>query len=57
MLKKKWLYAESPKFWEAESCDKWLKISQILEWETHLRRDLRLIQNPKQINQRSKLKF
>ena len=33
------LYAESPKFREAESSDKWLKVSQILEWETYLWRE------------------
>ncbi len=33
------LYAEKPKFREAESSDKWLKVSQIIEWETYLWRE------------------
>jgi len=35
-FRKERLYAESPKFREAESSDKWLKVSQIIEWETYL---------------------
>jgi len=38
-FRKERLYAESPKFREAESSDKWLKISQIVEWETYLWRE------------------
>lgn len=38
-FRKERLYAESPKFREAESSDKWLKISQIIEWETYLWRE------------------
>lgn len=38
-FRKERLYAESPKFREAESSDKWLKISQIIEWEIYLWRE------------------
>ncbi len=38
-FRKERLYAESPKFREAESSDKWLKVAQIIEWETYLFRD------------------
>lgn len=38
-FRKERLYAESPKFREAESSDKWLKVSQIIEWETYLWRE------------------
>ena len=38
-FRKERLYAESPKFREAESSDKWLKVSQIVEWETYLWRE------------------
>ena len=38
-FRKERLYAESPKFREAESSDKWLKISQIVEWEIYLWRE------------------
>jgi hypothetical protein len=38
-FRKERLYAESPKFRTAESSDKWLKISQIIEWETYLWRE------------------
>lgn len=38
-FRKERLYAESPKFREAESSDKWLKMSQIIEWETYLWRE------------------
>jgi hypothetical protein len=34
------LYAEKPMFREAESSDKWIKIGQIVEWETYLWRDV-----------------
>jgi hypothetical protein len=35
-FRKERLYAEVPKFRTAESSDKWLKISQIIEWEMYL---------------------
>ncbi len=38
-FRKERLYAESPRFREAESSDKWLKVSQIIEWETYLWRE------------------
>ena len=38
-FRKERLYAESPKFREAESSDNWLKVSQIVEWETYLWRE------------------
>lgn len=38
-FRKERLYAESRKFREAESSDKWLKVSQIIEWETYLWRE------------------
>jgi hypothetical protein len=38
-FRKERLYAESPKFRTAESSDKWLKVSQIIEWETYLWRE------------------
>lgn len=38
-FRKERLYAEKPKFREAESSDKWLKIIQIIEWETYLWRE------------------
>ncbi len=34
------LYGEKPKFREAESSHKWLGISQILEWEIYLWKEL-----------------
>lgn len=33
------LHAEVPKFREAESCDRWMQILQIVEWETYLFRE------------------
>jgi hypothetical protein len=38
-FRKERLYVEIPKFREAESVDKWLKVSQIVEWETYLWRE------------------
>lgn len=38
-FRKERLYAESPRFRTAESSDKWLKMSQIIEWETYLWRE------------------
>ncbi len=38
-FRKERLYAETPKFREAESSDKWLKVSQSIEWETYLWRE------------------
>ena len=39
-FKKDRLYAEVPMFRNAESSDKWLRISQILEWEIYLWKEL-----------------
>lgn len=38
-FRKERLYAESPKCREAKSSDNWLKVSQIIEWETYLWRE------------------
>ena len=39
-FKKERLYADKPMFRKAENSDKWLQLSQILEWEIYLWRDL-----------------
>ena len=39
-FKKERLYAEKPKFRRAESSDKWLRITQVLEWEIYLWKEL-----------------
>lgn len=39
-FKKDRLYAEVPRFRKAESSDQWLRLSQILEWEIYLWKDL-----------------